>query len=152
MAITFVTTTSYGTWLPGDLRGYVQRGEILPGNPRLLKSAQNSLKSELVFFSAADQQKLLATIMAAAAEFDYRLTDLAIEAWHLHWIVSHGDDSPDKMAARLKARMRQALNRGRIWTKSYCGQALHDEAALHQVRCYIVRHPGCCITDGKLLV
>lgn len=32
---TMVTTTSYGTWLPGDLRGYVQNNTILLGEPKL---------------------------------------------------------------------------------------------------------------------
>ena len=34
---TMITTTSYGTWLPGDVRGFVERGVILGGNPKLLK-------------------------------------------------------------------------------------------------------------------
>jgi hypothetical protein len=54
MAITFVATTSYGTWLPGDVRGYVQNETILPANPRLLKSTQASLKSDPVLFSTDD--------------------------------------------------------------------------------------------------
>ena len=31
---TMVTTTSYGTWLPGELRGYVDKGVILPPTAR----------------------------------------------------------------------------------------------------------------------
>jgi len=34
---TMVTTTTYGTWLPGDVRGYVDDGVILPGDPTLLE-------------------------------------------------------------------------------------------------------------------
>ena len=34
---TMVTTTSYGTWLPGDARGYVDRGRILSGDPEKLE-------------------------------------------------------------------------------------------------------------------
>jgi hypothetical protein len=151
MAITLVTTTAYGTWLPGDLRGYVHRGEILPSNPRLLKAARSLMKSESVLFSAADRDCLVKAIIAAASEFKYRLTDLTVEAWHLHWIVSHGDDPPDKMVARLKSRMRQALNRGRIWTKSYCGTPLDEESAIDNARSYIAKHSGCRMSDGKLM-
>ena len=49
-------------------------------------------------------------------EFNYRLSELAIEAWHLHWIIFHGEDSPDVMAGHLKNRMRIECDvaRGRI--------------------------------------
>ena len=50
MAITFVTTTSHGSWLPGDLRGYVQDGIILPSNLALLKFSKLQLKSDPVSF------------------------------------------------------------------------------------------------------
>src|SRR5919106_155814 len=44
MAITFVTTTSHGTWLPGNLRGYVRKGVILPGDAMLLELSRRRLK------------------------------------------------------------------------------------------------------------
>ncbi len=150
MAITFVTTTSYGTWLPGDLRGYVQNGEILPPNPRVLKHARALLKSDPVFFSEPDRDRLLEAILSAADEFAYRLTDIAIESWHLHWLISHGNDDADTMTGRLKSRMRQALNRGRIWTESYCGEPVHDEPGLERIRNYIARHSGCRMINKRL--
>jgi REP element-mobilizing transposase RayT len=151
MAITFVTTTSHGNWLPGDLRGYVQDGIILPSNPRLLKFSKSLLKSDPVFFSPPDRDRLFESLLAAAAEFNYRLTDIAIESWHLHWIISHGDDPVKTMVGRLKTRMRQSLARGRIWTEGYWSEELRDETALDQVRRYITNHPGCRMTAGKLL-
>ncbi|NOZ40371.1 MAG: hypothetical protein GXP24_09115 [Planctomycetes bacterium] len=47
---TMITTTSYGSWLPGDARGYVQSGEILPAAPRLAAHARSLLQSEPVTF------------------------------------------------------------------------------------------------------
>ena len=132
MAITFVTTTSHGNWLPGDLRGYVQDGIILPSNPRLLKFSKSLLKSDPVFFSSADRDRLLESLVAAADEFSYRLTDVAIESWHLHWIITHGNDPVETMVGRLKTRMRQTLARGRIWTDGYWSEELRDDAALEK--------------------
>ncbi|NQT41273.1 MAG: hypothetical protein HQ581_27545 [Planctomycetes bacterium] len=49
---TMVTTTSYGTWLPGDMRGYVEGGKILPANPSLLDYARQRLAKSPVYFTA----------------------------------------------------------------------------------------------------
>jgi hypothetical protein len=149
MAITFITTTTHGTWLPGDLRGFVRRGQTLPGDPKLLAQSRKLLKSDPVFFSASEQDRAADSILAAADEFGYHLTDLAVEAWHLHWIVAHGDDPVQVMAGRLKARIRQSLDRGQIWTTGYWDEAVDDETALEQIREYISRHAGCRVLNGK---
>jgi len=111
---TMVTTTSYGTWLPGDLRGYVQDNTILPGEPKLLDHARALLADNPVYFSPAQIIVLDHAIHAAAEEFGYRLTDLSIESWHLHWIIDHGYDPVPDVVGRLKTWMRQMINRGRI--------------------------------------
>lgn len=146
---TFVTTTTYGSWLPGDLRGYVQDGVVLPGNPRLLGHARSLLACEPVSFNDAEIVKLECAFRAAADEFDYQLTDLAIESWHLHWIIGHGADAVATMVGRLKTRMRQAIGRGRIWTNGYCHRHLDAPEDLAAARRYIARHHGCRMLDGK---
>jgi hypothetical protein len=146
---TFVTTTTYGSWLPGDLRGYVQDGVVLPGSPRLLDHARSLLGREPVSFNDAEIVKLECAIRAAADEFHYRLTDLAIESWHLHWIIGHGADAVATMVGRLKTRMRQAIGRGRIWTDGYCHRNLHAPEEFAAARRYIARHHGCRMLDGR---
>jgi hypothetical protein len=149
MAITFVTTTSHGTWLPGDLRGYVRKGLILPGDAKLLKLSRQQLKGKPVYFSLHERDLLFEALVAACAEFHYRLSDVAIEAWHLHWILFHGIDAIETVVGRLKTRMRQALNRGRIWTEGYCAEPLFDDVAIEQAQEYIARHDRCGMSDGR---
>jgi hypothetical protein len=151
MAITFVTTTSYGTWLPGDLRGYVRRGEILPGDPNLLEQSRHLLHGNPVYFTVDERGQLFESLLAACAEFEYRMSDLTIESWHLHWVLFHKEDPIEKVMGRLKTRMRQKLNRGRIWTEGYCAEPLFDEAAILQVQEYIARHAGCRMIDGRVI-
>jgi len=146
---TMVTTTSYGTWLPGDARGYVDRGRILPGDPGLLQHARSLLSQAPVYFGKAQQDTLFDALCRAAEEFDYRLTDVTVESWHAHWIVSHGYDRVSKMAGRLKTRMRQALQCGRIWTEGYCHRCLYTPEQIEQCRHYIARHAGCRMLNGK---
>lgn len=91
-------------------------------------------------------------IRAAADEFGYRLTDLSIESWHLHWIVDHGYDPVADMVGRLKTRMRQTIGRGRIWTDGYCHRCLHDDGELRVARGYVARHAGCRMVEGQRVV
>ena len=149
MTITFVTTTSHGTWLPGEMRGYVRKGRILPGNPQLLLLSRKLLKSQPVYFATNERAELLVALAAACGEFQYRLSDVTIEPWHLHWIMFHGDDPIEKAMGRLKTRMRQALDRGKIWTEGYCAEPLLDECAIEQAREYIAHHDGCMMLDGR---
>jgi REP element-mobilizing transposase RayT len=150
MAITFVTTTSYGSWLPGDLRGYVRRGVILPGDPALMELSRGLMKSSPVKFSLDERDRLFDALVAACNEFGYRPSDVTIESWHVHLVLFHNEDRIETVMGRLKTRMRQALARGRIWTEGYCAEPLFDEAAIMQVQEYIARHPGCRMSDGRL--
>ncbi len=111
--------------------------------------ARSLLKKDPVFFDARQMDILENAIRSAAEEFSYQLVDLSIESWHLHWVFGHGIDSVPTMVGRLKNRMRQALNCGRVWTEGYCHRclySLHDVAA---ARLYVARHAGCRLTDGR---
>jgi hypothetical protein len=94
---------------------------------------------------------LFDALLRGCAEFGYRLSDATIEAWHLHWILFHGDDPIEKVVGRLKTRMRQALARGKIRTEGYCAEPLFDYAAIEQAQEYIARHAGCMMTDGRVI-
>jgi hypothetical protein len=48
---TFVTTTSYGSWLRGDTRGYVQDGQTLPASPMLERHIRSTLTPHPVLFA-----------------------------------------------------------------------------------------------------
>ncbi len=139
---TMITTTSYGTWLPGDVRGFVERGIILGGNPKLLKHSRDLLSSSPIFFDTCQQEELFMALVSATKEFGYHLHAVSIESWHAHWIVTHGGDGVATMAGRLKTRMRQALDCGRIWTSGYGKRFCFDENALNARIDYVQRHAG----------
>jgi len=139
---TMVTTTTYGTWLPGDLRGYVKDGIILPGNPELLERSRQRLKSPPVYLSAAEQDAAYRALVCAAREFHYALIEVSIESWHAHWLIDHAFDDVEVMVGRLKTRMRQALNRGRIWATGYDARYCFDQESVDRRRRYIRKHQG----------
>jgi hypothetical protein len=148
--ITMVTTTAYGSWLPGDTRGYVSQGQLLPPNPRLEAAARAVMKQQAVTFTRTEKDNLFDALVAATREFGYHLSDVAVEAWHVHWIVAHSDQVP-AMVAHLKTRMRQRLGRGRIWTEGYCHRILRSREELLDARAYVARHPGCCLVNERIL-
>ncbi|MEO0588297.1 MAG: hypothetical protein AAF078_11740 [Planctomycetota bacterium] len=139
---TMITTTTYGSWLPGDLRGYVDHGRILPANPDRLEHARSVMKGKSVTLTASDQRTAFDALHNACIEFNYDLIAVAIEPWHAHILVHHRDDPVATAAARLKARIRQAINRGRIWTAGYDKRYCFTEAEVTARHQYIARHPG----------
>jgi len=147
---TFVTTTTYGTWLPGDARGFVEDGRILPPDPARLHRATALMKKGPVLLSEAEQTAAFRALSTACEEFGYQLTDCTVECWHLHWIVEHGFDAVPAMVGRLKTRMRQALTRGRIWTEGYCHRCLYTTEEIETTQGYIARHAGCRLSNGQV--
>ena len=137
-----ITTTTFGTWLPGDLRGYVDDGVILPGNPLLLAHAKQIMKGQPVYLSAGEQAAALKGLIAGADEFRYRLIAASIESWHVHFLVDHGFDPVATMVGRLKTRMRQAIQGPRIWTAGYDSRYCFEPSEVRNRRNYINRHAG----------
>jgi hypothetical protein len=146
----FVTTTTHGSWLPGDVRGYVERGQTLPANPALAVFARSQMKMLSVAFTERDQEQLFDALTLAADEYQYRLSDAVVERTHAHWIINHGDEM-QVMVGRLKNRMRQRLNCGRIWTAGYCGFELRTLTALQQAREYLSQHTGARMIAGQIV-
>ncbi len=139
---TMLTTTTYGAWLPGDVRGYVDDGVILPGNPALLQTASRRMTGNPVLLNTIQQQIAFDALRTASAEFHYRLLAVAIESWHVHLLIDHKTDAVATVAGRLKTRMRQALGGGRIWTVGYDKRYCFTPEAVTTRAGYIHRHPG----------
>jgi hypothetical protein len=47
------------------------------------------------------------------------------------------------MVGRLKTRMRQALNIGRVWTEGYWSRCLFNDRDVQIAAEYVGRHEGC---------
>jgi len=139
---TMITTTTYGTWLPGDLRGYVEKGVILPGDPDRLTLARSRMAGEPVYLSAAQQREAFDALQAAAVEFGYALLAASIESWHTHMVVDHGFDGVSRVAGRLKTRMRQSIRIGRVWATGYDKRYCFIESQVSARTNYVNRHAG----------
>lgn len=143
---TMFTTTTYGTWPPGDLRGYVDDGKILPGDPAVLENARRRMLGEPVYLTAEEQAIAFDALCAACMEFRYYLLAVSIESWHAHLLIDHGYDKCEDAIGRLKTRMRQGITSirgsGRIWTEGYDERYCFDAPGITRRSAYIQRHHG----------
>lgn len=86
-----ITWTTYGTWLPGDARGWrAKRLGNQPADPKLEAEAREKMKFDPVTLSAADR----ATVEAACREHcdhrGWRLHAVNARTNHVHVVVVSG--------------------------------------------------------------
>jgi REP element-mobilizing transposase RayT len=148
-----LTSTTYGTWLPGDARGFVSRVRVgdgprvehdIPGTPYdaalpgLQNSARRQLKGPPIYLTAEQAVVLLAQFQETAAYRQWQLVAVAVMANHIHLVVGvPGDPAPEELLQDFKSYGSRALNRrwGKPvsetwWTESGSKRKLPDEAAV----------------------
>ena len=160
-----LTSTTYGTWLPGDRRGYVSRVENGSGprvlhnqfstpydqdTPGLLASAHRLLKCPPIFLTAEQAIAVLAQFRETAAYRGWHLHAAAVMANHFHIVVTTPDDALSAdILGDFKSYASRALNRrwakpasGTWWTASGSRRPLPGWAAVEDASGYVRDQPG----------
>ncbi len=122
-----LTSTTYGTWLPGDPRGFVsnvtdETGKGVrhnePGTPcdadmpRLQHFMRAALAGPPIYFTKEHADAILAQFQETAGYREWLLLAVAIMANHFHLVVGvKGDPKPDKLLGDFKSYASGALNR-----------------------------------------
>jgi len=101
-----LTWTTYGSWLPGDVRGSVtsvrdepgpRRRHNAPGTPYdsgmsgLNSAARAALRGPVVFLDEEQAQCLVGQFQETATARDWRLLAAAVMRNHVHLVVVAGD-------------------------------------------------------------
>jgi hypothetical protein len=147
----FLTWTCYGTWLPGDERGWVQKpGRFQPPNPRLEAIARSLLKEDPCELNT-EQRGLVEKIIAKHC---------AIRGWHLHiarcrtnhvHVVVTAPIEPEDVRDQFKAwctrHLKDQQRAGRAdpsqavrenwWTERGSARWLNDEQSLIDAIVYV---------------
>src|SRR5690349_5009128 len=87
----FLTFHPYGTWLPGDKRGWCRRGgngERLPPAPRLEARCRERLRYPVVTLSPAWRDIVRAAITETCTHREWPLHVLVVERAHVHLVVT----------------------------------------------------------------
>lgn len=159
----FITWTSYGTWLPGDSRGYVsntlredgtfepkrnQRGTLYSrGDPRTLASAQRLQKHNTVWLNSGQAVITAEALIKAAAKRHWFIIRAAIMANHIHTLTTRCPDDGSAVLRIFKGVTSAELSNkagrpGRWWTHGGSVRYLHDQRSIDAVESYIRRQKG----------
>ena len=105
---TLVTATTYGTWLRGDKRGWIDDGVLMPPDP-VVEAGDRERMEHPPFRFADDSLLANGEAVGTALRERQRLTILAmtVQTWHVHFVIG-GASGPN--ATPLA---RNSLNQGR---------------------------------------
>ncbi|MBS0207787.1 MAG: hypothetical protein JSS27_02435 [Planctomycetes bacterium] len=164
-----VTWTTYGSWLPGDPRGFrTWRGrEFIPPPPRYAEGGDRPFDpAEYRTRYLADKSRSLSTTRLTADQqqvaIDAVVEDISallleaiivsINEAHVHLIADFGDLSIRPTVARLKSVATRALGgrertAKRFWSSGCNMKSLADDAAVQAAFNYVKAHE----TEGAIV-
>ncbi len=137
----FLTWTTYGTWLPGDARGWVDRhrrhGEVVePPDPKLEAAARRALKEEALTLDAGLRKVAHRAMRETADHCGWFVHALEVRSNHVHVVLTAADKAPGVVMAALKGYASRALSErlpgrdGRWWTRQGSKRILFTDEAL----------------------
>ncbi len=139
-----VTWTTYGSWLPGDIRGYVRNGQILSGDYKILEKNQTRQKSSTVKLNKKEMKLIRQIILNEAERIGHEIVALAACTNHVHLAARSYSESVEEIVGRYKSLTTRALwehgRQGRIWTKGYDKRFCFSEDQLRKKIRYINKH------------
>ncbi len=142
-----VSSTTYGNWLPGDARGYVDEHDDY-GTPfdvpsaQLHRSAKESMKESTVLLNTDQAEIVLQRWRETVDELDGQLVVVAIMGNHFHFVaIFSGKITKAKLLQFFKTRASRALNqkfgKRTWWTDSGSVRYSFDEAAFRARIAYV---------------
>jgi REP element-mobilizing transposase RayT len=155
-----LTWTTYGTWLPGDDRGFVSnvRDGAGPevrhndpgtpydrGVPGLVRASREALKCAPLLLTAEQGEALLSQFRETAGHRGWALLAAAVMANHVHVVLGvPGDPEPSDLLRDFKSYGSRPLNRlwgkppsGTWWTEGGSRRKLPDRGAVFNAVRYV---------------
>ena len=140
----FLTWTTYGSWVPGDARGWADdRGVIRAPNARLARVAARLMRGPSVVLTFAQRDIVELTIHEHCDFRGWTLHAAICRTTHVHVVVSAAERTPDGVLGSLKARCSRQLSHGAKeprawWTRGGSMRQIYDMRALENVVTYVV--------------
>jgi REP element-mobilizing transposase RayT len=143
-----ITWTTYGSWLPGDTRGWVEKGKAgiqEPDDPRQCAAQQQLLEAPVLL--DGEQRGVVEATIRAHCEFrGWQIHAVNARSNHVHVVVT-ADVAPEAVMAQLKAWCSRRLNergtpRDHWWTKHGGTKWINEEAYLQNAIGYVLERQG----------
>ncbi len=142
----FLTWTTYGTWLPGDARRWVDKKgsaetPYRQGDPERVAVARRRMKQAAVCLDAASRQLVDAAIRETCRVKHWPLHALNVRSNHVHLVVTASGQSPERVMTCFKAWASRRLNpdagRRRWWTRHGSTRYITNPASLARAVEYV---------------
>ena len=150
----FVTLTTYGTWLPGDERGWVDgstssgENRLRPGDAVREKRARLRMRGQAVYLSPEQRRLVEETIRRVAGYCRWHILAMSVRSNHVHVVVQSNDVTPEGVMSKFKAWCSRRLNEQcrelsvevpvRWWTRHGSTRYLNDEKSVEAAVQYVV--------------
>ncbi len=121
-----ITMTTYGTWLRGDQRGWVDEGIVFPADPVIEEIDRKRMKHSEYLFSAGDWWQVGEWMGTSLVKrLALRICAMTVQRWHVHVVAGASSAALPDVAKCAKDAVRWGLRPGRpIWgagfDKRYC--------------------------------
>ena len=145
-----LTWRTYGTWLPGDRRGWVSRhrntfGESVHGQDfRLEAAARGLMRSDPRTLAQHERTTADAVIRESCGYRGWQVYALNVRTNHVHAVLL-AEETPDTVAQILKARVSRALREGgslgpeeQLWARGASRRPLFNEDELDAAIDYVL--------------
>lgn len=155
-----ITIRTYGTWLPGDERGSIDRnhsvyrGPRVTPNPILEQQARAKLKSKPFVLDAARRQAVEDAIIEVCEQRGWFLRALNVRTNHGHSVVSIGIVKPKLALNAFKAYGTRKLRERGLWTYEHSPWAergskrwLWTETSVYNACDYVINGQGHDLRD-----
>jgi REP element-mobilizing transposase RayT len=147
----FLTWTTYGTWLPGDDRGWVAKpGGFRPPDESLEQAVRTRMTELHLILDDQQRQTVERTIEDHCRIRGWHLHAVSCRTNHVHVVVTAHDRHPEEIMDQLKAwctrtlkaedRSRSlagSMGRSKWWTQRGSKRWLNDQASLEAAICYV---------------
>jgi len=140
----FSTWTTYGTWLPGDERGWYSPGKGVADPDNLCKQMASLRMTESSVILDNDQRLLVHSVIADHCRIrDWSLHAVNCRTNHVHVVVSATGEPIDRPREQFKSWTTRKLKmcvptRQKWWTERGWDVFLDDERALQDAVAYVL--------------
>ena len=141
-----ITWTTYGTWLPGDQRGWVDRRKygVQNGEEKLEKYARNIMQENSVVLNREERKETKEAIETTCNYKEWRIHALGVQSNHIHVVISTNGENPLQIRKTLKGYSTRTLKkiarfseRKFFWTKGGDIKRLNSKTAVNAAIDYV---------------
>lgn len=145
-----LTWTRYGTWLPGDRRGSINKHAAQPFTPITAPNTHQEhhalrlLKRPPLVFNCVQRRVVEQAIEQHCLHRDWIVHAVNVRTNHVHAVVGASTHRPERVMNELKAWATRALRtvdqapaEGRVWTRHGSTRYLWNEESVQRAIVYV---------------